>query len=359
MKILIDIGHPAHVHYFRNVANILMRNGSEVLFTTRDKEVSIQLLEHYGYRFVSFGRPFRGMLGKAWGLFWFTLRLFMVAVRFKPDIYLNATQYSAMVAWLLRKPHISIEDTYNFEQVRLYMPFTSVVLTGSYPHPELGKKEVRYDSYQELAYLHPRYFDPDPNIKRDMGIGENERIVLLRFVSWRATHDTGHNGISAMSKRKMVEVYSRQARVLISSEMEDLYEFEPLRLRIPPEKMHHVLVCCDLLVGESFTMASECAILGVPAIVIHNTRSYYLREEEEKYGLVFNFTESAEDQEKAILKGLDLLQTPKIRDEWQHRREALLKDKIDPTAFFVWFIENYPDSFRIMREHPEYQYRFR
>jgi hypothetical protein len=40
-------------------------------------------------------------------------------------------------------------------------------------------------------------------------------------------------------------------------------------------------------------------------------------------------------------------------------RERFLQDKIDVTAFMVWFIENYPDSFHTMRKNPDYQYRFK
>jgi len=38
---------------------------------------------------------------------------------------------------------------------------------------------------------------------------------------------------------------------------------------------------------------------------------------------------------------------------------SYLSTKIDPTAFMVWFIENYPESFRIMKEDPGYQERFK
>ena len=36
-----------------------------------------------------------------------------------------------------------------------------------------------------------------------------------------------------------------------------------------------------------------------------------------------------------------------------------LKDKIDVTAFYLWFIENYPESAQGMRSNPDYQYRFK
>lgn len=359
MRILIDIGHPAHVHYFRNLARIFIDKGSKVLFTTRDKEVAIQLLDHYGFKYVNFGKPFRSRIGKVWGLFWFTWRLFIVALKFKPDFYLNASMYSAIVAWILRKPHLSLEDTFNMEQVRLYMPFTSVVLTGSYPHPPLGRKEIRYDGFQELAYLHPKRFTPDPQVIKALGMGSGEKYVVLRFVSWDASHDFGHKGISKENKLKFVTEISRFAKVFISSEKELPSELDSYRLNVAPEKMHDVLASCSLLIGESFTMASECAVLGVPAIVIHNTRSFYLNDQEKKYGLVFNYSESEEDQQKAISKAVELLKLPNIEAEWQRRRQVMLQAKIDPTAFFVWFVENYPQSEKILREDPEYQLKFK
>lgn len=37
----------------------------------------------------------------------------------------------------------------------------------------------------------------------------------------------------------------------------------------------------------------------------------------------------------------------------------MLSDKIDVTAFMVWFIETYPESKRIMEVNPGYQKRFK
>ena len=48
-----------------------------------------------------------------------------------------------------------------------------------------------------------------------------------------------------------------------------------------------------------------------------------------------------------------------LKREWTRKRGKLLKDKIDVTAFMVWFIENYPQSFEIMKENPEYQEKFK
>jgi hypothetical protein len=40
MKVLIDIGHPAHVHFFRNAIRELESKGHAVKVTARDKEVA-------------------------------------------------------------------------------------------------------------------------------------------------------------------------------------------------------------------------------------------------------------------------------------------------------------------------------
>ena len=47
LKILIDIGHPAHVHIFRNLAKELEKDGHTVLFTCREKECTLDLLKAY------------------------------------------------------------------------------------------------------------------------------------------------------------------------------------------------------------------------------------------------------------------------------------------------------------------------
>ena len=106
-------------------------------------------------------------------------------------------------------------------------------------------------------------------------------------------------------------------------------------------------------------MAEEAAVLGVPAIYLFNKSTFYTKHLENKYGLIYNYSESEEDQRKAIETGVKLLKEEDIKEVWKMRREAMLADKIDVTAFLVWFIENYPESANIMKENPDYQLRFK
>lgn len=359
MRYLIDIGHPAHVHYFRNFAKELSLKGHHILFTCRNKEMTISLLKHYNLNYISFGKPFKSIPGKLFGLFYFTIRVLFIAIRFKPDILLNASMYSAITAWLMRKPHISLEDTFNNEQVRLYMPITSCVLTGDYKHPPLGEKEIKYSGYQELLYLHPKRFKPDISVLQKLEVKPGEKYVILRFVSWNASHDIGHKGISLNNKIKAVREFSKYAKVFISSEgtlPEELLEY---KIKLDAHRIHDAIAFASLVWGESSTMSEEAAMLGVPSVYLFNNSTYYTTHLEQDYQLLYNYSESEKEQIKAIEKGVELLQVKDIKQKWQKKKDAMLKDKIDVTSFLVWFIENYPESKHIMKQNPDYQYNFK
>jgi hypothetical protein len=55
----------------------------------------------------------------------------------------------------------------------------------------------------------------------------------------------------------------------------------------------------------------------------------------------------------------DLLGTPGLKDRWARRRAAMLADKIDPTAFWTWFLLQYPRSRAVVAADPAYQASFR
>ena len=145
MNILIDVAHPAHVHMFRCFAHEMIAKGHKVLFTTRDKEFEIALLEAEQLPYVNMGRKRAGR----WSRVLFNLqcewKLLWIACHYHADFFLShGSIVAAHVAWLMHKPAIAFEDTYNMEQVKLYLPFTSYVLTGDYDHPLHSNKVLHY-----------------------------------------------------------------------------------------------------------------------------------------------------------------------------------------------------------------------
>ncbi|MBN2174677.1 MAG: DUF354 domain-containing protein [Bacteroidales bacterium] len=360
MKILIDIGHPAHVHLFKNFAKLMIGKGHSVLFTCRDKEFIIFLLNKYNFHFKCLGKHYRTNVLKVFGLLEFILKILYISFKFKPNFFLShGSMYAAFCGWILKKPHISFEDTFNFEQIKLYKPFTKVILTSTYFHPYLGKNNIKYPGYHELAYLHPNYFQPNRSILSELGISGNKPFFILRFVSWNATHDIGHQGISDSTKIILTKKLSNFGRVFISSEKQLSKELEPYRLSIDPDKIHDAIAFSSLLYGESATMAAEAAVLGVPAIYLDDNGRLYTNELEEKYGLVFNYSESKEDQELSIEKALELIKINDVKEEWKLKKDRMIADKIDVTAFLVWFIEKFPNSCHTLKKEPDIFKKFK
>ncbi len=120
------------------------------------------------------------------------------------------------------------------------------------------------------------------------------------------------------------------------------------QIPVPLEKLHDLLYFATLYFGEGSTTAAEAAMMGTPAIYVSSLSGGlgYVSDLEQKYGLLYNF----KDQEPALKKAVELLNTPHLKEEWAARRDIFLKDKLNATGFLLWFVETYPHSFLVMRE---------
>ena len=157
------------------------------------------------------------------------------------------------------------------------------------------------------------------------------------------SHDIGHKGMSVEAKKKLVGQLSKHLKVYISSEGELPSELQRYQISISPEDMHDVLAYAHLFVGESATMASECAVLGTPALYM-NSQEFGCTNEQAKYGLLELFQESEDDPLTMIKRAVEIAVESSYKKKHEVKREKLLDDKIDVTAFMVWFVDNYPDS---------------
>lgn len=341
MRLAIDINHPAHVHFFKNFIREMEKRGHECLVTAMEKEIACLLLDQYGISYINHGPIRRSLIGKLLSVPALELNLYRSVRRFKPDVFLGLASFrAAHIASLLRKKSVIFDDTETGKaEVLLYKPFADYICTPSCYKRDLGKKHVRYAGYHELAYLHPNRFIPDPSILNAHHLTEQDRFVVMRFVGWQAVHDIGQSGLTLENKRKAVAAFSEHANVLITSERPLPPDLEPYRIRIPPEEIHHVLAYATLLFGESGTMATECALLGTPSIIVNNAVLGNMIELEQTYDCMYQFSEAPEDQDKSIQKGLEILNTPGVKQVWQKKRERLLNDKIDVTQWMMELVE--------------------
>ncbi len=346
MRIFIDIGHPAHVHYFRNFIKLMKAKGHEFFVTARDREPVFSLLEHYGIKYINRGRGGRTVMGKIWYLLGISWRQYRRARKFKPDLFLDfSTMYSGPASKILGKPYVTFTDTENTGIYRqLIKPFSKAVYTPACFNRELGPQHHRFNGLMELAYLHPRYFSPDPSVLDQLGIKEGESFSVVRFVGWDAVHDRGKHGFTNGNKDDLVKLLQREGKVFISSEKPLPSELEHLRLNIEPYQIHDVLFYATLLVGESATMTTEAAILGTPAVFVSGFPLGNLNYLEDQYGVVLNFGTSEKDREMAIQSAVTLMKRPGTKGNAVRQSKKILEDHIDVTQFVMEVVGEYNEA---------------
>jgi predicted glycosyltransferase len=332
MRILIYIGHPAHVHVFKYYYHEMVEAGNEVLFTTKDKECTIDLLNAYSLPYELLGTPFSGAIKKVYGLWYFGRKLYKVAKGFCPDLFVSiSSMYAAQVAYFMTRPHLVLDDTEHsgFEHI-LYRPFSTMILTPSCFEKHMGSKQKRYDGYHELAYLHPNRFNANTRVLAEMGLAPDERFSLVRLVSWNAGHDIKGAGMSFEDKMSLIQMLDKLGKVFISSEKELPVELEKYRIRIRPEDMHDVLAAAALYAGEGASMASECAMLATPAIYINSLDAGTLKEQS-AYGLICSFRNF-----DGVLETAETIMTDStVQVSLELLRNQMLEEKIDVTELIV------------------------
>jgi predicted glycosyltransferase len=348
MKIAVDINHPKDVNIFKNFIWEMEKRGHEILITASRKDVSFNLLDNLGFSYEKLGSYGDTLPKKIVNILPMDIKMYWAAKKFNPDIFLGfGSIRAAHVSKILGKPCIALDDTEHAAwEHRLYVPFTDVILTPNCFKKDFGKKQIRYNGYTELAYLHPNYFKPNPSVLDELGLGEHEKFVMMRFVDWQAGHDFGHKGLTSDVKLKAVKEFEKFGRVFISSENPLQKEFEKYRISNFIDKMHHLLYYATLMYGESSTMASESAVLGTHAIYNDFEGRGYTTDEEKKYNLVYNFRLDPASQDSSVEKGVELLKIPNLKEKGREKRAQLVNDHIDVSKFLVGFIEDYPNSAR-------------
>ncbi|MBZ4646303.1 MAG: hypothetical protein JG777_1792 [Clostridia bacterium] len=337
MKVLLDIGHPKDVNVFKDVIKELQRRGHDVQVFARAKENTQRMLKDLGidYHLCPY---YSNILGKAFGILVNDLRLFRFARKSKPDIFISpGSPYSAHVSRLLRKPHIAFPDTEIAGLViKLTFPFTDKIYTSTSFYVDLGPKQVRFEGYYELAYLHPKYFTPDRKVLNKYGI-EGDYIVL-RLSALASHHDVGAHGFGFDSEgelRDLISRFEKYGRIIIFSETDQWSLIGEHKLEIEPAHLHHLLHFAKLYIGDGATMASESAVLGVPSIYVSNTRRGYLDELEEKYDLCYTIIERNEAIEKAEM----LLRGENLNNRWRKKAQRLYDNTTDVVSFIVDAVE--------------------
>lgn len=336
MRVLIDMGHPGHVHFFRQAMLKLQAKGHQVLVSVQPKEVTVDLLRAFEMKYEVVDSPKLPPLLRPLKVAARDSRLYRLGRRFKPDVVTAiAGSWAAQTAFLLRKPCVVWDDTEHHKWGhRAAWPFaTSIYSPDCYTLPKVAK-QVLYKGTHDLAYLHPKYFTPSREVVRQVGLDPDEPYCIVRLVSWQAVHDIGEHGFSERKMVEFMQALEPHARPLITSEKPLPPELSKYQLRIPPHQIHHVMAFARLCVGEGGTMMTESAVLGTPAVLV-NTLPAGVFDEFKRHGLL----DQTADTDEALRLCLKWLKDPEAKARCVAARDRYLEDRIDVTELIVDVLE--------------------
>jgi hypothetical protein len=341
MRILVDITHPAYAQFYRHAIHYWQAANHDVLITSREKDLTCNLLDEFGFKHVCIGRAQPSITGLARELAQRSWALNKIVGQFKPDVATAAAGAYLVYGCLPRRvPTVIFYDT---EHDRLSnaitYPLAKVVVTPRAYNRDVGKKQIRYPGYHSTAYTHPNQFTPDPSVLREEGLEPGEPFIVVRLVNWKSIHDIGDYGIKNL--REVINTLAKYGHVIVSSEKPLPPDLQARTLRGPRQNMLHLQAFARLFFGESATMASECVMLGTPAIFLSTSRRGYIDEQKARYDMVYSFNDPETGQAQALAKARELLEDPTTPARWQAKREQMLAELIDVSAFITDIVLKY------------------
>jgi predicted glycosyltransferase len=343
MVVLFDIVHPAHVHFFKHIIRGLQKVGHKTLIVARDKDVTLALLNHYGFDYVSVGQSGKKtrfsqlteLIHRDW-------EIWKIARKAKPDVILTRNPAGVQAARLTGA--LGIFDTDDGRAAGIHFraaaPFANIITTPDCLEENFGRKHITYPGYKQCAYLHPDLFKPNPAVLKTLRIDPGQKYFLVRFVDMIASHDTGEAGLSYNDKTRIIEHLMRFGRVFVSSEGRLPEKWQSLKIKIPPHMLHDALAYATLHVGDSQTMAAEAAMLATPNLRVStfSGRIGYLNELEHRYRLTFGFHPN--EIEQFFTKLNELLEGSDYLEQVTASHRKLIREKCNVARWFIDFIEN-------------------
>ncbi|MFL2939912.1 MAG: DUF354 domain-containing protein [Candidatus Poseidoniales archaeon] len=333
MKIIFVVSHPGHVHFFKNIIHELVSEGHEILTIAVDKEMTIKLLEKFNIDYIRLSSHGQNIFSKALLFLKQGYDFFKIIKSFSPKLVIARSQgFVFQVCKIVGIQSVLFTDTEHAKiNYFLALPFANKIVTPSAFTEELGSRQVKYDSYFELSYLSRKVFQPNSQVLDKLNLLPDEKFIILRFVSWKAAHDIGYNGLTKYDKIKLISFLSSRYKVFVSSE-KPIEGFET----IPIDMIHDAMHYSSLYIGEGATMASECAALGTPSIYINPLSAGTLEEQEKKYKLIIK----SGNLDDILLKTKLILDNPTSNLKWNKRKEKMYSDKGDFNSFISSLVQN-------------------
>lgn len=276
MKIWIDLTNAPHVRFFKNIIEYFQDQGEEVIITGRKFGDIHNLMDLFGFEFISIGK--HGVtLGQK--LEESTLRaheLSKLIIKEKPDVAISKHSIELpRVTFGLNIPSVYVLDNeHALAANKLTLPLCNRIImpqaidmwtllrVGADPN-----KIISYKGTSEI--IHFKNFEYNDNIFEDLSLDlKKEKTILMRPEPSLASYLDADCKKSVLTP--VVDVLEEHANILVIprfKEQEEIFkDYNNVTIIKPPVDTFSLMKKCDLMIGAGGTMNREAAIVGTPVI---------------------------------------------------------------------------------------------
>lgn len=269
MKILIDISHPAHVNFFKNVIINLKQEGHQVRITVLNRGklavIAKDVFKDFDVKVINRHRGTKwSIIVEANILKFFTL--FWICLRYHPDIGMSAGSFVlGAILKILRIPNIQFDDDPERKINVLLEKATSTFLFFPLFYSNISHNVNKYNALKEWSYLSPKYFNPLLSVITNYGL-KTRNYIFVREVSVGSLNysEQRKNIIATISNH-----FPQNFKIVLSLEDKNTvsqYPGEWIILNEPVEDIHSLIYFSKVVISSGDSMAREGALLGVPSI---------------------------------------------------------------------------------------------
>jgi len=364
-KFLFYLVHPAKFQFHKVQINKLKEKGHVVDIVINTKDILEDLVKEEGWEYTNIfpkSRKIKGVhvyIAAGINLFLSIYRLWKYTRRKKYDLFVgDALVYIGRIKGI--PSFYPTDDVLSAvpEQRTWFIPANYIIAPQVTDIGKYKSKKIAYKGYKALAHLHPNHFKPDLS-KLSEDLRQGLPYFLIRCTGFGATHDINKTGITDELLFKLEKLLLPHGKILITSERQLPESLAHYKLNIKKNDMAHYIAFAKIFIGDSTTMSTEAAILGTPSVEFDEY--FYEIEQmielEQKYQLIHCFRTN---QQSELLNKVDeLLNTNNLSEIYKYRRNILLDESIDVSAFLIWLFENHPNSTKSYFSNPAIQDRFK
>jgi predicted glycosyltransferase len=274
MKIWIDLTNSPHINFFKPFIQEMESEGHEIILTCRDLANTIDLIKQNNYQYTEIG----GHAGKntVKKIFYFPMRVWLLwkfLRKSKPDLAISHSSfYSPLVAFLLRRPSIYINDNEHAKGNYIAFKFATLIFLPEF----LTQKahELKWPSKYNIKFypgIKEGVYLSKEDIQRISKNHKKKPSIYIRPEPWTAQYYKGGNYFFDDLLNELAENYAitllprgkDQAQHYKNGSFKNINVMEKALL------LKDIIEDCDMFIGAGGTMTREIAYTGLPTISIY------------------------------------------------------------------------------------------